>query len=203
MSSDCKLDRIDLRILSQLQKNGRITNVELADAVGLSPSPCLIRVKRLEKAGYIVGYGAQIQLEKLGDVQIVFTEVTLADHRREDFIKFVTAIRDVDEIVECHLVSGGYDYLLKFVTRSVSHYQSIIEGLLERDIGIEKYFSYIIIKSPFVKTSLPARNAVFAEPSLRRCTSFGDADRIPAGRKMARPPGPQPAGCAARALQAP
>ena len=94
MSSDCKLDRIDLRILSQLQKKGRITNVELADAVGLSSSPCLIRVKRLEKAGYIVGYGAQIQLEKLGDVQIVFTEVTLADHRREDFIKFVDAIRD-------------------------------------------------------------------------------------------------------------
>ena len=92
MSTDCKLDRIDLRILSQLQKRGRITNVELADAVGLSPSPCLIRVKRLEKAGYIIGYGAQIQLEKLGDVQIVFTEVTLADHRREDFIKFVNAI---------------------------------------------------------------------------------------------------------------
>jgi len=100
MSSDCKLDRIDLRILSQLQKKGRITNVELADAVGLSPSPCLIRVKRLEKAGYIIGYGAQIQLEKLGDVQIVFTEVTLAHPRREDFIKFVNAIRDVDEIVD-------------------------------------------------------------------------------------------------------
>lgn len=69
--TDSKLDRIDLRILSQLQKRGRMTNVELADAVGLSPSPCLIRVKRLEKAGYIGGYGAHIQLEKLGDVQVV------------------------------------------------------------------------------------------------------------------------------------
>jgi DNA-binding Lrp family transcriptional regulator len=155
MSNDCKLDRIDLRILAQLQKRGRITNVELADAVGLSPSPCLIRVKRLEKAGYIVGYGAQIQLEKLGDVQVVFTEVTLADHRREDFIKFVNAVKDVDEIVECHLASGGYDYLLKFVTRSVGHYQSIIEGLLERDIGIEKYFSYVVIKTAFVKSHYP------------------------------------------------
>jgi DNA-binding Lrp family transcriptional regulator len=155
MSTDCKLDRIDLRILSQLQKRGRITNVELADAVGLSPSPCLIRVKRLEKAGYIVGYGAQIQLEKLGDVQVVFTEVTLADHRREDFIKFEKAIREVDEVVECHLASGGYDYLLKFVARSVSHYQSIIEGLLERNIGIEKYFSYVIIKTSFIKTHYP------------------------------------------------
>ncbi|KND61549.1 Leucine-responsive regulatory protein [Candidatus Burkholderia verschuerenii] len=155
MSNDVKLDRIDLRILTQLQKRGRITNVELAEAVGLSPSPCLIRVKRLEKAGYIVGYGAQIQLEKLGDVQVVFTEITLADHRREDFVRFVDAVRHVDEIVECHLASGGYDYLLKFVTRSVSHYQNIIEGLLERNIGIEKYFSYVIIKTAFVKSGYP------------------------------------------------
>jgi DNA-binding Lrp family transcriptional regulator len=146
-----KLDRIDLRILSQLQRKGRITNVELADAVGLSPSPCLIRVKRLEKAGYIAGYGAHLELSKLGDIQLVFTEITLQDHRREDFVKFEAAIRNVDEIAECHLVSGGYDYLLKFVTRSVVHYQTVMEGLLERNIGIEKYFSYVVIKTPFVK----------------------------------------------------
>ncbi|CAM2197254.1 winged helix-turn-helix transcriptional regulator [Paraburkholderia sp. A1RI_3L] len=150
-----KLDRIDLRILSQLQKKGRITNVDLADAVGLSPSPCLIRVKRLEKAGYIAGYGAHLQLNKLGDVQLVFTEVTLQDHRREDFAKFEASIRTVDEIAECHLVSGGYDYLLKFVTRSVVHYQTVMENLLERNIGIEKYFSYVVIKSPFVKNHYP------------------------------------------------
>ncbi len=158
--TDSKLDRIDLRILSHLQKRGRMSNVELADAVGLSPSPCLIRVKRLEKAGYIGGYGAHIQLEKLGDVQVVFTEVTLADHRREDFDRFVAAIRNVDEIVECHLASGGYDYLLKFITRSVSHYQTIVEGLLEQNIGIAKYFSYVIIKSPFVKRQYPPGIAV-------------------------------------------
>jgi DNA-binding Lrp family transcriptional regulator len=150
-----KLDRIDLKILSQLQKKGRITNVELADEVGLSPSPCLMRVKRLEKAGYITGYGAQINLAKLGETVLVFTEVTLSDHKREDFAKFEAAIRGVDEILECHLVSGGYDYLLKFVTRGVVHYQSIIENLLERNIGIEKYFSYIVIKSPFVKHHYP------------------------------------------------
>ena len=153
--TDSKLDRIDLRILSQLQKRGRMTNVELADAVGLSPSPCLIRVKRLEKAGYIAAYGAQLRLEKLADTLTVFTEVTLGDHRREDFDRFEHAIRDIDEIVECHLASGGYDYLLKFITRSVSHYQTIVEGLLEQNIGIEKYFSYVIIKSPFVKRHYP------------------------------------------------
>lgn len=155
MTGSPKLDRLDLRILCHLQKNGRVTNVDLADAVGLSPSPCLVRVKRLEQAGYIAGYGAQIRLEKLGDTLTVFTEVTLADHRREDFVRFEMSIKPVDEIVECHLVSGGYDYLLKFITRGVNHYQEIIEDLLERNIGIEKYFSYIVIKSPFIKNHYP------------------------------------------------
>ena len=155
MPDALKLDRIDIRILAHLQANGRITNVDLADAVGLSPSPCLIRVKRLEKAGFIAGYGAHVQMEKLGTTQLVFTQVTLSDHRREDFIKFETAIRRIDEVVECHLVSGGFDYLLKFVTRSVVHYQTIMEEVLERSVSIEKYFSYIVIKSPFVKTHCP------------------------------------------------
>jgi DNA-binding Lrp family transcriptional regulator len=150
-----KLDRIDIRILSHLQRNGRVTNVDLADAVGLSPSPCLIRVKRLEKAGYVTGYGAHVQLEKLGDMQVVFTQVTLSDHRREDFARFDAAVRNVDEIVECHLVSGGFDYLLKFVTRSVTHYHSIAEEVLRQGVNIEKYFSYIVIKSTFVKSHYP------------------------------------------------
>lgn len=150
-----KLDRIDLRILSHLQKHGRVTNVDLASVVGLSPSPCLMRVKRLEKAGYILGYGAQIQMQKLGDTLTIFTEVTLSDHRTHDFARFESCVRRVDEIVECHLVSGGYDYLLKFVTRSIRHYQETIERLLELGIGIEKYFSYVVIKSIFVKQHYP------------------------------------------------
>jgi DNA-binding Lrp family transcriptional regulator len=153
-----KLDRIDLKILAKLQQEGRITNVELADAVGLSPSPCLTRVKRLEKAGYITGYGAHINLAKLGEFLTVFTEVTLSEHRRGDFSRFETRIARIDEIVECHLVSGGYDYLLKFVARGVPHYQSIIETMLESDYGIEKYFSYIVIKSPFIKHHFPIQN---------------------------------------------
>jgi len=150
-----KLDRIDIRILSHLQRNGRLANVDLADAIGLSPSPCLIRVKRLEKAGYVTGYGAHVQLEKLGDVQIVFTQVTLSDHRREDFAKFEATVRNVDEIVECHLVSGGFDYLLKFITRSVTHYHGIAEEVFRRGVNIEKYFSYIVIKPLFVKSHYP------------------------------------------------
>ena len=153
-----KLDRIDLKILAKLQQEGRITNVELADAVGLSPSPCLTRVKRLEKAGYITGYGAHVNLNKLGEVLTVFTEVTLSEHRQGDFSRFESRISRIDEIVECHLVSGGYDYLLKFVARGVSHYQSIVEGMLESDYGIEKYFSYVVIKSPFIKHHFPIQS---------------------------------------------
>jgi DNA-binding Lrp family transcriptional regulator len=150
-----KLDRIDLRILSKLQKAGRITNVDLADAVGLSASPCLMRVKRLEKAGYIAGYGAHIQLQKLGDTVTIFTEVTLSDHRSHDFARFEASIRAVDEVIDCHLVSGGYDYLLKFLTRSIQHYQETIEYLLSLNIGIEKYFSYVVIKTVFTKHHFP------------------------------------------------
>jgi DNA-binding Lrp family transcriptional regulator len=153
-----KLDRIDLKILAKLQQSGRITNVELADAVGLSPSPCLTRVKRLETAGFIIGYGAQLNLRKLGEFLTVFTEVTLTEHRRGDFSRFETRISKLDEVLECHLVSGGYDYLLKFVARGVAHYQSIIESMLEGDYGIEKYFSYVVIKSPFIKNHYPIQD---------------------------------------------
>jgi DNA-binding Lrp family transcriptional regulator len=155
-----KLDRTDIAILSQLQQNGRITNIDLAHAVALSPSPCLLRVKRLEDAGYIVGYNAYIDLAKLGETVTVFTEVTLNDHHREDFIKFEAAMRQIGEVLECHLISGGYDYLLKFVTRGVAHYQSIIEGILERDVGVAKYFSYIVIKSPIQKRHVPLASLI-------------------------------------------
>ncbi len=161
---NAKLDRIDLNILAQLQRNGRMSNVDLAEAVGLSASPCLQRTKRLESAGYITGYGAHLNLAKLGDVVVVFTEMTLSDHRRTDFARFEGAAATIDEIVECHLVSGGYDYLLKFVTRGIPHYQAVIEAMLDRNLGIEKYFSYIVIKSPIIKQGHPLK-LLFDSPS--------------------------------------
>ncbi|WP_107989088.1 Lrp/AsnC family transcriptional regulator [Breoghania corrubedonensis] len=150
-----KLDRIDVRILAELQRNGRITNVELAELVNLSPSPCLMRVKKLQQAGYITGYTAQIDVAKLGETLTVFTEFTLKNHRQIDFARFQDALKNVDSCVECHLVSGGYDYLSKFVTSGIADYQMIIEGLIDRDIGIDKYFSFVVMKTPFVKTQIP------------------------------------------------
>ncbi|MEO3388612.1 Lrp/AsnC family transcriptional regulator [Mesorhizobium sp. CAU 1741] len=155
-----KLDAIDINILATLQANGRLTNVMLADAVGLSPSPCLARVKRLEKSGYIASYGARLNLAKLTDHILVFTEVTLTDHKREDFVRFEAEIRRFEQVVECHLVSGGYDYLLKFVVRSVGRYQELMESILERNLGVEKYFSYIVIKTVFARDAVPIRSLI-------------------------------------------
>lgn len=160
MDNRHKLDRIDVKILSELQKNGRITNVELADLVNLSPSPCLMRVKKLQQAGYILGYSAMINVAKLGETLTVFTEVTLKNHRQIDFARFQQAVERIESCVECHLVSGGYDYLLKFVTGGIGDYQSIMEGLIDRDTGIDKYFSFVVIKSPFVKSQIPL-NSLF------------------------------------------
>ncbi|WP_244818281.1 Lrp/AsnC family transcriptional regulator [Caballeronia sp. Lep1P3] len=163
MNDNAKLDRIDLHILAQLQEQGRMTNDELANAVSLSPASCLARVGRLEQAGYIAGYGARLDLRAFDDVQTVFAEITLTDRRREDFAKFEAAIGAVEEIVECHLASGEYDYLLKFITRSVSHYHRVIEALIARDIGIDRHFSYVIVRTPLVRTGYPLES-LFPQP---------------------------------------
>lgn len=156
MTARYKLDRIDLKILAELQLNGRITNVELADRVALSPSPCLMRVKKLQEAGYITGYSAQINVPKLGETLTVFTEFTLKNHRQIDFARFQEALEKIDSCVECHLVSGGYDYLVKFVCAGIADYQNIVEGLIDRqDVSVDKYFSFVVMKTPFVKTQLP------------------------------------------------
>lgn len=150
-----KLDSRDIKILYELQKNGRITNVELAELVNLSPSPCLMRVKKLQAEGYIEGYSAQINLSKLGQTLTVFTEVTLKNHRQIDFARFLAAVEKIEQMIECHLVSGGYDYMMKFVTAGIGEYQEIMEHLTDMDIGIDKYFSFVVLKSPIVRNHLP------------------------------------------------
>jgi DNA-binding Lrp family transcriptional regulator len=150
-----KLDRIDVKILYELQKNGRITNVELAELVSLSPSPCLMRVKKLQEAGFITGYSAQINVAKLGQTFTVFTEVTLKNHRQIDFARFLAVAQKEDSVMECHLVSGGYDYLIKFVTSGITEYQETMERLIDMEIGIDKYFSFVVLKTPIAKTHMP------------------------------------------------
>ena len=150
-----KLDRIDIRILYELQKNGRVRNVELSERVHLSPSPCLTRVKRLQSAGYITGYAALIDIAKLSGTLTVFTEVMLRNHRQTDFGRFLDGLRHVEEFLECHLMSGGYDFLLKIVSNGIVDYQDIIEPLLERYLGIDKYFSYAMLRSRIIRHHMP------------------------------------------------
>lgn len=140
------LNSVDLKILARLQREGRCSNVALADAVGLSESACLLRTKRLQEAGVISGYGANIALEKLGQYVIVFSEVTISTHRRQDLRKFEEVVAGHREIVDWYNVSGGYDYLLKIVAPSISCFQSLMERLLAEDIGIKKFTSRIVLR---------------------------------------------------------
>jgi len=155
MPNEPKLDRLDIKILAELQKNGRATNVSLADKIGLSPSPCLKRIKRLEESGYISGYAARIDTQKLGDVVTVFTEITLVEHYQHSFQDFERILRQYPEAVECHLISGGYDYLCKFVTKSISAYQELMEDLLENKKAIKEYYSYVVLRSPITGRDIP------------------------------------------------
>src|SRR5918999_451410 len=142
-----RLDAVDLRILATLQAEGRITKAALAEAVSLSPTPCWERLRRLERSGLIRGYRAEIDLEKLGAVATILVEVVLKQHRYEDFQRFEMAIRGVDEIVECYATGGGIDYLLKVVPPDIDAYQGLIDRLLLAEIGIDRYFTYIVTRA--------------------------------------------------------
>lgn len=139
-----RLDARDIKILSILQREGRISKAALAERVNLSSTPCWERLRRLEQAGIIESYGAQISLKAFGPLTIVFVEVSIENHRSEDFERFETAIANVPEIVECWAVGGGIDYFCKIVVRNLGEYQELIEGLLERQIGIQRYFTYVV-----------------------------------------------------------
>jgi Lrp/AsnC family transcriptional regulator of ectoine degradation len=142
-----RLDAIDLKILATLQKQGRITKLALAERINLSPTPCWERLKRLEKAGLIEGYHAEINLAKLGVSTTILVEVTLKQHRYQDFELFERNVRRIPEIVECHATGGGIDYLLKVVTRDIDAYQRLIDELLTAEIGIDRYFTYVVTRT--------------------------------------------------------
>lgn len=141
------LDRVDLRILAALQRNGRISKVELAKLVNLSASACLERMRRLEKQKLIVSYHATINLGAFMPVQMFLTEITLGGHRAVDFWKFERAIEKIPQVIECHALGGGIDYLLKIVASDVPAYQMLIDDLLNQEIGIERYFTYVVTKA--------------------------------------------------------
>ena len=126
----CELDAIDRRIVAELQTDGRLSNVELAEKVGLSPSPCLRRVKRLEQDGYIDGYRAALRRDRVGLGFSVFVGVTINGHANEHALAFEKAIVAMPEVVACHLVSGEADYFIEVVVPELQDYQRFLVGKL-------------------------------------------------------------------------
>lgn len=124
------LDRIDRRIAAELQTDARLSNVELASRVGLSPSPCLRRVKRMEAEGLIEGYRAVLERNRVGLGFSVFIAVKIQEHANEKALAFESEITAMPEVIACHLVSGEADYHLEVVVPDLEHYQRFLVGKL-------------------------------------------------------------------------
>lgn len=150
-----RLDAIDLKILDAVQRDGRITKLALAEKVGLSPTPCWMRLARLEKAGIISGYHGRVDMRAIAPVATVLMEVTLANHRQADFERFERAVRASPEVTACWSVGGGIDYMLKVATRDIDAYQRFVDDLLQREIGIDRYFTYIVTRTVKDEIALP------------------------------------------------
>jgi len=150
-----KLDKRDLEILSVLAEEGRISKADLAKRINLSPSPCWKRLERLEKAGVIQGYAASISLRNLAPLVTVFVTVELEHHRSEYFQKFERVIRDCEEVVSCWAIGGGLDYLLQIVARDIDAYQRFMDGLLDQELSVVRYFTYVVTKPVKQSTTPP------------------------------------------------
>lgn len=149
------IDAADRVILQALQEDGRITNLDLAERVNLSPSACLRRVRLLERAGVIEGYSMLVNADALGLGGNVFAEITLDSQKRTDLDEFETAVRAVPEVMECYLVTGDYDYLLRVVARDTADYERIHHEQLTRLPGVARVKTSISLRTVAKKTALP------------------------------------------------
>lgn len=149
------LDDTDIRILAELQGDGRLTNVELAARVCLSPSPCLARVRALEEAGIIARYVALLDAERMGPSVSVFIQVALERQSDEFLVAFEAAIGGMPEVMECYLMSGDSDYLLRVLVRDTIHLRDFISDRLAKLPGVAKIRSSFALKQVKYQTALP------------------------------------------------
>lgn len=140
------LDRIDYKILTRLQENGRLSNVDLARSVNLSPTPCLERVRRLEADGYILDYVALLNPQKLGAGVVSFIQVLLDRTNPDVFERFREQVGLCPEVMECHMVAGGFDYLLKVRTNSMIEYRDFLGQTLARMSDIKQTHTYVVME---------------------------------------------------------
>ena len=159
MAALAKLDRIDRRILACLQADGRITNQALAEQVALSPSACLARVRQLERAGVIEGYGARLNPWRMEASLILFAEVWLKGHHPDGLARFEAEIADILEIVEASYVSGPFDYLIKVVVPDMAAWIALSEGLVARDLGVDRVITHVLMKKTKRFTAYPIPDA--------------------------------------------
>jgi Lrp/AsnC family leucine-responsive transcriptional regulator len=151
-----ELDRYDRRILEELQANGRISNQELADRVGLSPSPCLRRVRALEEAGFIAGYRALLDAKKLGLTLTAIIHISMDRHTPERFANFEETVSKLPEVLECLLITGqDADYQVKVVVRDMEAYQHLLLDRITRIEGVTGVHSSFVLRRVVERTALP------------------------------------------------
>jgi len=151
-----EIDRYDREILRVLQQDGRISNQDLADRIGLSPSPCLRRVRALEEAGYITGYRAEVNAKALGLSLMALIQISMDRHTQERFTDFEAAVRDIPEVLECLLITGqAADYQLKVVVRDMDGYQELLLNRITRIPGVTGVHSSFVLRRVVDKAALP------------------------------------------------
>lgn len=141
-----ELDKLDRKILRALQKEGRLSNIELADTINLSPTATAERVKRLTRDGYIIGYMAVLSPEKLGRNLLVFVQVKLDRTTPDVFDTFASAIKRSDDVMECHMVAGGFDYLVKARVSGMEAYRSFLSDVLLSLPGVRETHTYAVME---------------------------------------------------------
>lgn len=150
-----ELEPEDMRILAALQDNGRITNAELAESVGMSASPCWRRVRRLEAGGVIRGYIARLSRRALGLGVLAYVSVEISDHSEALTQAFEAAVADLDEVIACHQVTGGADYILTVVSRDLDSYADFANRRLRPIAGIKAISTSFVLKEAKPQSGLP------------------------------------------------
>ena len=148
------MDKIDRHILEVLQQEGRLSTAELSERVGLSPSPCARRLKRLEDEGYIEGYQANVNKTKAGIAMSFFVEVSLSNHQEGSITAFEQALSEMDEVINGHVVSGPYDYLLEVVSPDLNGYEEFTRKL-HKLTSVKDIHTHLSVRKVIHKTTLP------------------------------------------------
>ncbi len=149
------IDTIDRKILRTLQRDGRLSNIELAERVNLSPTATAERVKRLTREGFIEGYQALLSPERLGRGMLVFVEVKLDRTTPEVFDAFATAVRRSDDVMECHMVAGGFDYLVKARVAGMEAYRAFLADIILPLPGVRETHTYAVMEEVKSTSYLP------------------------------------------------